>query len=103
MSTVAITGASGYVGSAIARCFRAHGWQVLELGRRRAQRFALGDDITIDWSGIDALVHCAWDFHVRDWADAERVNIRGSVSLMESAYAADVRSGAFPADAESYH
>ncbi len=41
MSTVAITGASGYVGSAIARAFRAHGWQVLELGRRSAQPSSL--------------------------------------------------------------
>jgi nucleoside-diphosphate-sugar epimerase len=95
MSAAAITGASGYVGSAIARCFRAHGWRVLELGRRGGQRFELGREDAIDWSGIDALVHCAWDFRLKRREEIERVNVRGSVRLMESARAAGVARGVF--------
>jgi len=95
MSTVAITGASGYVGSAISRCFRAHGWEVLELGRRNVQRFELGGEVAVDWSGVEALVHCAWAFGVKSGEEAERVNVRGSVRLMEAAREAGVARGVF--------
>jgi nucleoside-diphosphate-sugar epimerase len=102
MSGVAITGAAGYVGSAIARCFRAHGWQVLELGRRSAQRYALGGDVAVDWSGIDALAHCAWDFGLKRWEEIERVNVRGSVRLLEAARAAGVGRGVFISSLSSF-
>jgi len=95
MSGVAITGASGYVGSAIARCFRSHGWQVLELGRKLGNFDLASETIAVDWTGIDALVHCAWDFGVKQWGDVARVNIRGSVRLMESARSAGVGRGVF--------
>lgn len=96
MSRVAITGHSGYVGSAIARAFRNHGWDVAGLGRTgEGQRFELGGRMAVDWTGVDALVHCAWDFRLRKWEEIERVNVRGSVSLMEAARAAGVRSGVF--------
>ena len=95
MSGVAITGASGYVGSAISRCFRAQGWRVLELGRRGPQPFELDAAVSVDWSGIDALVHCAWDFALKRWEDLQRVNVRGSVRLIEAARAAGVARGVF--------
>jgi nucleoside-diphosphate-sugar epimerase len=85
MSAVAITGAAGYVGSAIARCFRARGWSVLELGRRTVPPYDLAGPVHVDWSGIDAVVHCAWDFHLTRWADIERVNVQGSLRLIETA------------------
>lgn len=104
---MAITGASGYVGSAISRCFRTHGWKVDELGRRVASGapgsaipstgfFDLAaEELSIDWTGIDALVHCAWDFRPSRWQDIERINIRGSVRLLESARSAGVTRGVF--------
>jgi nucleoside-diphosphate-sugar epimerase len=95
MSGVAITGASGYVGSALARGFRAHSWEVLELGRRGAHRFELGGDAVVDWSGTEALVHCAWDFGLTRWEEIDRVNVRGSVRVMEGALAAGVGRGVF--------
>jgi nucleoside-diphosphate-sugar epimerase len=91
MSRAAITGASGYVGSAIARCFRAHGWEVVELGRRGAPPYELGKDLALEWTGVDALVHCAWDFRLTRREDIERVNVRGSVKLLEAA----VKRGVF--------
>ncbi|HEX4085849.1 MAG TPA: NAD(P)-dependent oxidoreductase [Chthoniobacteraceae bacterium] len=89
----AITGASGYVGGAIAQGFRAHGWQVTELGRRSERRFELGGDPPPDWAGIDALVHCAWDFKLTRREEIERVNVRGSIRLLEAARAAGVTRG----------
>jgi nucleoside-diphosphate-sugar epimerase len=107
MSRVAITGASGYVGSAIARCFRTHGWQVLELGRRPAAdspgnaNLPIGNfdlaaqNLSVNWTGIEALVHCAWDFRLKGWEEIQRVNVRGSVRLMESARKGGVSRGVF--------
>jgi nucleoside-diphosphate-sugar epimerase len=95
MSRAAITGAAGYVGSAIARCFRAHGWSPLELGRRSPHPYNLATEVNVDWTGIDALVHCAWDFRLTRWTDIQRVNVRGSIRLMESARAAGVPHGVF--------
>ena len=92
---VAITGASGYVGSSIAACFRENGWEVVELGRRTIPAFELGRDVTIDWTGIDAFVHCAWQFHVRSLPEAQRINIRGGAQLMQSARASGVQRGVF--------
>ena len=40
--------------------------------------------------GLDALVHCAWDFGARSWEQIESVNVRGSQLLFESAAEADV-------------
>lgn len=39
---------------------------------------------------MDALVHCAWDFQQKDWADIAAVNVEGSRRLFESAAAAGV-------------
>jgi len=93
MSRVAITGAAGYVGSAISRGFRAVGWEVTELGRRTG--YELAKEVKIDWTGVDALVHCAWDFGLKQWEQIERVNVKGSVRVMEAARTAGVRSGVF--------
>jgi len=95
MSRAAITGASGYVGSSIARCFREHGWDILKLGRRSNPPYELGAEPRIDWRGIDTLVHCAWDFTLKRWPDIERVNVRGSVCLMQSARDGGVKRGVF--------
>jgi nucleoside-diphosphate-sugar epimerase len=95
MSAVAITGVSGYVGSAIARCFRGHGWTVVELGRRAERKFELGGGTAVDWKGVDALVHCAWDFKLTRREDIEAVNVQGSIRLMEQARTAGVKRGVF--------
>jgi len=102
MNGVAITGVAGYVGSGVARCFRAHGWEVLELGRRSAHRYELGGEVMVDWSGIDALVHCAWDFGLKRWEEIERVNVWGSVRLMEAAREAGVERGVFISSLSSF-
>lgn len=87
----AITGAAGHVGSAIARCFRAHDWDVLAFGRRNAahaQRvyFQLGaDPKALPWQDVDAFVHCAYDFRPQDWPKIREINIDGSIALLRAA------------------
>jgi nucleoside-diphosphate-sugar epimerase len=85
LTTVAITGATGYVGSQLAGRFERDGWKVVKT------RFRLGDDIRPDVLGdCEALVHCAYDFRPVSWAEIHRVNVDGSRSLLDAAAAAGV-------------
>ncbi len=84
----AITGSSGYVGAAIARYFAAQGWETLALGRRgNGNRVAwdlAADPRQIPWQGVDALVHCAYDFRCVA-KEIRRVNVEGSIALLKAA------------------
>ena len=86
MNTVAITGASGFVGSQLAARFEHDGWAVVRF------KFRLGDDIRpAQLQSADALVHCAYDFRPIAWREIERVNVSGSRKLLEAAAAGGVR------------
>jgi nucleoside-diphosphate-sugar epimerase len=53
--------------------------------------FQLGEPIPPGrLEGLDALVHCAWDFGARSWEQIAALNVRGSQMLFESASAAGV-------------
>lgn len=93
---VAVTGASGYVGSRIARQLRGNSLRVIELNRRPsggdARAFILGEPVRPETlAGIDALVHCAYDFTAAKWRDIERSNVGGSLELLAAARAAGVK------------
>ncbi len=94
--TVAITGASGYLGSLIrARC-DSEGWRTVGLTRapRDAARRAYSLDHPPDpdlLEGVDVLVHCAYDLGLRTEADIWRVNVGGTGSLLELATRSQVR------------
>lgn len=93
----AITGANGYVGSRVVRYFERRGWEILELGRRPSSanaRFVpytlaaeLGPDIL---RGVDALVHCAYDFRPARREEIFTVNVDGSRRLFAAAASAGV-------------
>jgi nucleoside-diphosphate-sugar epimerase len=76
----------------------ADGWEVVSLGRRPAGlpgighvSFQLGDALAPGClEGVDVLVHCAWDFQQRTWADIEAVNVQGTRRLFEAASTAGV-------------
>ncbi len=92
---VAITGASGYVGTSIANGFRAHGHEVLALSRRPCLLprvpYSLGDDPTnLPWQGVDVLVHAAYDFTPRTWQEILDRNVVPSVRLLQAAKQAKV-------------
>ncbi len=97
--TVAITGASGYLGSALVDLLLSRGWQVVALtgSARMAERdglvvrqFRLGQPWPADLE-CDALIHTAYDFKPIAWDDIERVNVKGSIDLFSSALAAGTR------------
>ena len=87
----AITGSNGYVGSCVKNYFAARGWDTFELTRRpkpntRAAQFKLGDEISPDLlTGVDAFVHCAYDFKPLRWNEIAAVNVEGSRKILEVA------------------
>jgi NADH dehydrogenase len=94
--TVAITGANGFVGSALLQTFADAGWRTIALTRRPLanppvewRRYDLLDDCVPDglFAGVDVLVHCAYARR-RPGADAFATNVRASKLLFDGARAA---------------
>jgi len=101
MKTVAVTGASGFIGGAVCRTLAGRGWQVRALVRDpggrawpsgvEAMRCDLPD--TIDEAGLagaDAIVHCAYATRETDLERAKRVNEDGTKRLLEASRRAGV-------------
>ena len=93
---VAITGASGYVGSGLSKGFQNHGHEVLALSRRpctpRSFSYSLDDDPRqLPWEGVDVLIHSAYDFTLRTWQEILKTNINASIALLQAAREAGVR------------
>lgn len=91
--TVAITGASGMLGSALCRTFLARGWRVHALVRpgRPAPEgtVAYACDLPgmLDESGLrgcDAVIHCAYQTRSTTRAEAVAVNERGTERLIRA-------------------
>jgi nucleoside-diphosphate-sugar epimerase len=92
----AITGSNGYVGGCLKTYFAARGWEILELTRRpgpgaRAMAFQLGAEISPQaLAGVNALVHCAYDFQPLRREEIRAVNVGGARKLLQAAPAAGV-------------
>jgi len=105
--TIAVTGASGFVGQALCASLRAQGRTVLPLVRTAGPTDPIGARAVGDmgsgarWSsalkGIDCVVHCAARVHVLRDEDPDplaafrRVNVAGTHALAMAASAAGVR------------
>src|SRR5690348_13034172 len=94
MKRAAITGVRGYVGSVIDRELIRSGWLTTGLARvpdSKTVRWSLGESAPVGaLDGVDALVHCAWDFDVHGRDSIWRRNVDGTRILLESARAAGV-------------
>ena len=92
---VAITGASGYLGSRICDTLESQGWRVIRLVRSPEQnhKLAFAYDLTMPVTAqvtealrsADALVHTAYDLSLTSAADIWRVNVEGTRRLLEVA------------------
>lgn len=100
--TVAVTGASGFIGSRLVTTALAAGAHVRTLSRSpdglaATHRYlgSLPDDVPAGLlEGADAVVHCAaWVAGAP--AEADAVNVRGTLRLAEQAAAAGVRAFVF--------
>jgi len=92
----AISGSGGYVGGCVKNHFAERGWDIFELTRRprpnaRGSRFQLGDEISPGLlAGMNAFVHCAYDFQPLRWNEIQAVNIEGSRKVLEAARTAEI-------------
>lgn len=91
--TCAVTGANGYVGKQIVLFLREAGYVVYELARSidRIQNpeffipFSLDNPQLVDMTHIDILIHCAYDFSTTTLKDSKKINLNGSIALLQHA------------------
>lgn len=94
--TCAVTGANGFVGGRLKAYLQNHGCRVSEWSRHPGLlanhvNFRLGQEVRAqDFAGTSALIHCAYDFSARTWAEIVAINTRGSEKLLRAAHAAGV-------------
>jgi nucleoside-diphosphate-sugar epimerase len=105
---VLVTGASGFIGRALAQALAESGWRVRTSVRHAATAVPSGDVVSVgeisgatDWraavAGVDAVVHLAGLAHVAETTEAAahgahyRINAEGTESVAKAALAAGVR------------
>ena len=89
--TIYLTGASGYLGKTLADYFASQGHQVIALCRKDIfnhkhicfSSYSLGDTLDQTLPKPDVCIHCAYDLRPVKWADIEKINVQGSLSLFE--------------------
>ncbi len=104
---IAITGATGYVGSRLSHFLREHSHQVLTMSRRPVEgpwaSYSLGDDPELlPWKEVDALIHLAYDFTARNWQENLDRNVNPSIALFQAAREAGVRHLIFISSMSSF-
>lgn len=89
---IAVTGVTGYVGSAVARAALTNGNELVALSRRPWREggewrfYDLHEDPPSNLlAGVDVVVHCAYDLTLRRRADICRVNVEGTARLIDRA------------------
>lgn len=97
---VAVTGASGYLGSQICKTLESGGWQAIRLARSPVRghgqvfSYDLAMPITTQvreaLRSSDVLIHAAYDLSLTSPADIWRVNVGGTRRLLEAAREAAV-------------
>jgi nucleoside-diphosphate-sugar epimerase len=95
---IAVTGATGYVGRAVAQAALANGNELVALSRQpwrepgRWRAYDLRTEVPSNLlTGVDVLVHCAYDLTLRHRADVQRVNVDGTSRLIDLAVTKGVR------------
>lgn len=98
-STIALTGATGFIGSMVARQLVANGFKVQALTRTTSDRSCLSG-IRVHWvegaledvdslrrlvSGVDAVVHCAGAVRGATRDHFKRINVDGVARLVHAA------------------
>ncbi|MCE7916066.1 NAD(P)-dependent oxidoreductase [Nitrosomonas europaea] len=95
--TVALTGATGFIGRVLIAKLAASGWKVRALARRVPFRQDLPlvewicgdmncDSVLCDLvSGTEAVIHCAGAIRGKSWDDFSRTNVTGTRNILRAA------------------
>ena len=95
--TVAVTGASGFVGTTICRALTDAGHRVIALGRTPVtgyehRSYELSAPVPAETlSDADAVVHCAYDLSLTDSGAIATKNVEGAASLVRAAVRSETR------------
>jgi nucleoside-diphosphate-sugar epimerase len=92
-----ITGSGGYLGSELSLFLKNSGWRVTGTARhpkdRNTIQYSLEDGLESSaLQGIDALVHCAYDFGHSSWDEIHLRNVAGTKQLLKQARNAGVKT-----------
>lgn len=96
--TIAITGASGFIGAYLVQLLRTKGFRVKEWVRKKTGKeeesyYDMEDETTPskkDWTGIDVLIHCAF-IQQEKGKDAFSLNLNATQRLVTAARNAGVK------------
>jgi nucleoside-diphosphate-sugar epimerase len=85
-----ITGARGYLGAELSLYLRKAGWRVIGAARHSSEAgtvpFSLDQGLEAGaLKGVEALVHCAYDFGPGSWEEIYQRNVVGTRNLLEAA------------------
>ena len=98
VKTVAVTGATGFIGSVLVAKLAISGWKVRALTRRHV--FSQKNNLTIEWihgdldcddvlhelvSGVEAVIHCAGATKGKSWRDFYQANVIGTRNILRAA------------------
>lgn len=91
--TIAVTGASGYIGSHLCDFLQKQGHVIYKMGRHASNaddsnfiNFELGKENCLEHlQDVDALIHCAYDFSITHAQKNRCVNFNGSMDLFHQA------------------
>lgn len=110
MPTCIITGSTGFLGSRLALLFRANNWRVIETSRNlshnpcdQIQLDLNNDDPILIPTGVDVLIHCAYDFKASDWQAIYRTNVERTVELFIKALSAGCKRCIFVSSMAAFY
>ncbi len=93
--SVGVTGANGYLGSRLVPFLISMGYRVVAFGRGPCTSASSSAFIDLGatpshnayemLSGVDTLIHCAYDYRPLEYSEMRRVNVEGTVKLFEEA------------------
>jgi nucleoside-diphosphate-sugar epimerase len=91
--TILITGASGYLGLALAHCLSQQGYSVMSMGRKKIVVAGISGHIQWEFNQkqiaslreVTTLIHCAWNMSLTDSFANEAENVNGTKLLIEQA------------------
>ena len=111
--TIAITGASGFLGAVLTDYFSSNGWQVIALVRDPSKQTKISNVSYKEYdilkpvkastlNNVDVLVHAAYVKYDADHPDALEQNVAGVQSLLSASHKAGVKKNVFISSMSSH-
>ena len=95
--TCLVVGGRGYLGGELISYLQKAGWRAISASRRSKEpgdiAYSLGGEFPPGaLEGIDAIVHCAYDFAPSTWNEIEEKNVQGTKRLLDQVTRAGIKN-----------